>query len=150
MTGTAASVAALRPRSPAHRGTASSTTGAPPGLVLALLEEIKRDPTTFQAFAALVAEASGPRPPERWIGATEKSAQLGCSREVLMRWSRNGRVPGARKVAGKWRYPAGELTVLEAAPRPTDDRLAARGRRCGTAASSPGAMAMRALRNVGA
>jgi hypothetical protein len=85
-------------------------------LLVALIRELPHaDPTHVRALADLLEPHLRPKP-EQYLTTEEKAAQLRRNPEVLARWAREGRVPGAELVAGGWLFPADGRAVLPRAP----------------------------------
>lgn len=124
---------------------ASGLSGRPPArthtpLLAAVLAELDEgDETLKRELASRLRPYLGDDP-GRLLDADEKAAQLGLHRDTLVRMSRDGRVPGARKVGREWRYPADRSEILpiaggaSTASAPASARRAATIRRASVAA----------------
>ena len=78
-------------------------------LVLAILDELRANPSARQEFRALVGERSSE---DNLLSPREAARRLGIHRKTLTRAAAAGRVAGARRVGRHWRFDPGEL-VLE-------------------------------------
>ena len=78
-------------------------------LVLAILDELRANPSARQEFRALVRERTSD---DHLLSPREAARRLGIHPKTLTRAAAAGRVAGARRVGRHWRFDPGEL-VLE-------------------------------------
>jgi excisionase family DNA binding protein len=78
-------------------------------LVVAILDELRANPTARQELGALL---SGRPSEDRLLSPREAARRLGIHPKTLTRAAAAGRVPGARRVGRHWRFDPSEL-VLE-------------------------------------
>lgn len=74
-----------------------------------ILSQLETSPELCRRFAELLAGTAAHR---KDLDSAAAAAQLGFSRDVVVRMARAGRIPGAYKSGREWRFPSQDLRVL--------------------------------------
>lgn len=79
---------------------------------LALLEEIRQDPEALALLRDLVDSDGGTGGERRLLTPEEAGDRLRMHPKTLTKAAHDGRMPGARKIAGRWRFDPANLELL--------------------------------------